>query len=308
MKKIQSLKYSQLSETWSELSLNTNDCDPNPILSNSVIFCVFDDGILRQFDFFGHSEEIGCPSSKVSFFNGCLYYVENGKLNNPGYPISCNGEFLIDKDIFVCSDFLDKNVISLYQNGKMVYKSQLIPKIAKMERFQKNLLIQTDNSIIILDEKLNEIKEMPIAFLREVQTYDDDDDDVYVVSQHPNEAANLFLYQHFQLKKDIPLKGNCKSLHITDHNVLCSTDEGLVCYDRSLEERWTMEPAECVTPFIDKTEHVIIGRDKNITIYEIETEVMTWKADISHKICGEIAISDRCFVVCSYEGGGIHYF
>jgi len=295
------LEYGGLSEVWNKLSLNKNSYPSQVLIGEGKIYATFEDGMLREFDFFGYHQDIGFPSGRIQLHHQ-VYYVENGVINE----VPCSGNFIIsdENNIFTCLDFLDADVIRKYQNNILAAKSKLFPRIQNLYSYKENLLVQLSDGFVLLDKDLNESATLSIPFLVEVVLRENK---ILAMAVNQNRTT-LFCYENDKLLWNSELFGECSKLSVSDNHYFCLMPDALVCLGQAGKEKWQKEPVDAMASFTDETEHIIVARDKILTIYEVETQIMTWQEGMEYPVCGEIGIGNSGFAVTTYNDGGIHYF
>jgi len=307
--KIPSLNYNLFEDVFGIDKINKEKFDASILLSDLYIYFVDFQNILFKTDKIGNHEKIAIIDSPTICLDpsGDIIFVQNKKIaqENKQTNINCNGKFVIDNDIFVCSDFGNQEIITKYEfkTEKELCKSQLI-NIDQIRIFDNYLAIKNKENISLLDLSLNLLYSIPVT----AEQFALNKDLVFVTK---NDILDQYIicFDKEKLVWQYKLDGPPKSLTITDNFVICNTDLSSFCFDYSGKIIWIKKPGfEDCTPFIDQTEHIIAVNGNMIKIYEIQTGILVWKKSLNYPICGEPVIDRNGFAVSTYDGGGIHYF
>jgi len=301
-----SLKYSKLSETWQVVGLNQNRPVESPMTDDSHIYCRFEDNILRKFNVVGDEECVSFCDGKIDVLKNELFYVKNGYIEPLG--IKTSGHFVISgKFVFVSSDFIDSQMIVKFDlnQKKEKKRSKLINRIDSIKLFQNNIVVSNKEELFFFNYDLDFVDSVQTGSVLDFDTTNNlivtvcDDGKQTKIAAYSIEGKSLWVKE---------LDGNLIKFITSDCFVFCSTEFFSYCLAIDGTIKWKKEPFDAIGSFDDETEHVIFGVDKTLNIYEVETGILVWQEDISHPVCGKMAIHKFGFAVSSYENGGLHYF
>lgn len=300
--KLPELEYGLLSEMWSEIELNPTDYNSTVVINDDNIYATFEGNMLIEFSRFGQRTDISLCSGDIHLAQNQVYFVHNNCICTKKnlFDIKCEKQFVVAKNnIITVSSFLDEKIISKYENGIKKNQSKLFDCIKKIKLYKNELVLQCENEIFFLDQELEESKTLSFPLLQDFET---NDDEICIA------ADELYFYKNNQLEGKQKINEASKQIIITSNFILYSTEGGLYCISKKNETVWSKTPVDYMGCFTDNTEHIILAKDKTISIYEIETNILVWQEQIEYPVCSNLAISNSGFAVCSNSGGGIHYF
>ena len=166
-----------------------------------------------------------------------------------------------------------------------------------------SLFVFGENYITVFDGNLSEMASFEINQYRDTIIHHK----MYVISEEPNKTSVRCFGSPIKMDWLLEVAGNYLSCDFTDNFLVISTNEGTECFNSQLEKKWKQPKANCVKCFNDETDHVIIARENELSITELETGIICWKKSLDFPIC-ELEASKDGVVVCTFAGGGVHYF